>query len=127
MNPSDSVQVSIGETVIDGQRIEFVWAPGTTFVTAQFTAVSPRGIANLTGIGTMQPHVVPLSHKGWLTPERATALAECGRSCFADVVRDPGPGEVRGSPEGARRAAADDSNAAGAGLFNRRRTPARTR
>lgn len=123
-------QIAIGTTLVDGEAIEFVWAPGTHFVTCQFTAKSPRGLANLTSLDTRRPAVVPLSHKAWLAEgKRAAVLMEFGRSCFEKARQEHGADEDRGSPAEARRPALlDDRNGiGGSDPFNRARERVRTR
>ncbi len=96
MNHAHSAQRLIGSTVIAGHAIDFVWAPQTRFVTAQFTARSPRGLANLDRLDSPQPVVVPLGHGDWFAdPANVAALIEAGRNCFAKTHREGDTGETR--------------------------------
>lgn len=132
MTRRENRQISIGTALVDGDEIEFVWAPGTQFVTCQFTSktMSPRGLANLTRLDTRTPSVVPLSHRAWLAAgDREAVLIEYGRSCFEKALQEHGFDEDRGSPVGRRRPASFDerNDRAAAGLFNRAREQVRTR
>lgn len=127
MSGSEGAQVPIGAAVVDGEDIEFVWAPGTGFVTAQFVSKSPRGIANITGLDGKRAHVVPLAHRAWLDRSREAALVDAGRSYFKQAAEARGAGESRGSPAPERAATTIDRNDVAPGLFNSRRGLTRTR
>lgn len=94
MSARHSEQLRIGTGRVDGERVEFVWAPGTRFVTVQFMDRSPRGVANLARIDTAEPVVVPMSsHRQWLSRgDRAAVLAAAGRARFASAIDAPGLG-----------------------------------
>lgn len=127
MSRIEGAQVPIGQTVIDGESIEFVWARGTAFVTAQFTERSPRGIANLTGLGAGETHIVPLAHKAWLNRGREAALIEAGRIHFEKAANVHGSDENRGSPVPRPNHVLDDRNMTTPSLFNQARELTGTR
>lgn len=96
MNHAHSAQRLIGSTVIAGHAIDFVWAPQTRFVTAQFAARSPRGLANLDRLDSPRPVVVPLGHRDWFADTaNIAALIEAGRNCFVKVHREGDTGETQ--------------------------------
>jgi hypothetical protein len=117
----EGAQVPIGAAVVDGEDVEFVWAPGTGFVTAQFVSKSPRGIANITGLDGERAHVVPLAHRAWLDRSREAALVDAGRAYFRKATEARGAGESRGSPALDGADWVGYRNSVAPGLFNSRR------
>lgn len=126
MTHAHSAQRLIGSTVIAGHAINFVWAPQTRFITAQFTARSPRGLANLDRLDSPRPVVVPLGHRDWFAdPANVTALIEAGRNCFTKAHRESDTGEIRAGRACFASATDEPSTDANRGSPTRRRAEAR--